>query len=1123
MIDITLYRYRIGSFNMTSMNYRFKKSRNDVNSLWSRNFSFKGTLSCLIVISSVVVIYMWKQTEELIVCGKSSKSKTSPRVLGSWDARLHHGWLIENLESVQAQSQFTLNNCGINLSGQTFIEINYFVKQEVKDHNFWARYSNGNGQKKKGILNMHLNIRSLKYKIHEIKNIVKEYGPHILGLSECELLKVNIDEKSLKIPGYDVLYPSSWSVDGFARILVFVKKGFKYKQIKEIQNNQVQSIWIQGGYCHSKNIMFGHVYREHLPNQNIAQQESYMSSLLSQWELATEYGNPSQPNETHICGDINIDMYKDKWLEPSYSLIHLSRLLKSTCDTYNFSQLVKSVTRVQYDSVAQKSNFSSIDHVYTNSKYKCSEAVVTPFGDSDHDIISYTRYSKIPPSPARIICKRNYRDFKRKEFLDDIKYIDWSEVYQCVDTDMAAACLTKKFNFVLDRHAPWVKIQQRKMFVPWLSNETKGLIKERDRWKSKAKSLAVANQITTNEQKEAWLNYKHFRNRINNRKKKEETLYKKEKMMEANASDSHLWRAAKNLMGWKSTGSPTKLSVDNKLITSAKDIAKSMNDFFVEKIADIRRSMSSIELDTSKIKHCMENKSCFLEFQHTEFTSVMKLLKGLSNSKSTSLDGLNNYSVKIAAPYIASPLHHVISLSLIQKKFPECWKYSKVVPLHKKGDPLDRKNYRPVALLSPLSKVLEKVIYKQMYSYFHENSLFDKSLHGYRRHRSTQTALLQLYDRLVRAASEGKLSGAVLLDLSAAFDLVDPEILLKKLKLYNVGNEALAWIKSYLTQRRQAVWVDHAFSDFLFSDVGVPQGSILGPLLFLIFFNDLPKFLSCQIEVYADDSTLSVSGTTIEEIGISLTENCAIVSKWMSGNKMKLNASKTHLMTLGTSRRLQGQNVKLSVEMNGQYLQESDSKVETLLGCVIEPSLKWHQQILGLVQKLRKRLAALDSLKFAIPYETRKRIAEAMFISVLTYCLPVYGGTDNRNIDSLQVMQNRAGRLVTLLPRWAARREIFDRLNWFTVRQLLFYHSALTTFRVRQSKEPEYLRRFMTRDNQRGNIVIPHTHLSLTKQSYCYRAAEEWNKIPQCIRKIDKIDKFKTELRIWIKDNVKQF
>ena len=148
--------------------------------------------------------------------------------------------------------------------------------------------------------------------------------------------------------------------------------------------------------------------------------------------------------------------------------------------------------------------------------------------------------------------------------------------------------------------------------------------------------------------------------------------------------------------------------------------------------------------------------------------------------------------------------------------------------------------------------------------------------------------------------------------------------------------------------------------------MGVPQGSILRPLLFLIFFNDLPKFLSCQIEVYADDSTLSVSGTTIEEIGNSLTENCAIVSKWMSGNKMKLNANKTHLMTLGTSRRLQGQNVKLSVEMNGQYLQESDSKVETLLGCSIEPSLKWHQQILGLVQKLRKRLAALDSLKFAI-------------------------------------------------------------------------------------------------------------------------------------------------------------
>ena len=293
-----------------------------------------------------------------------------------------------------------------------------------------------------------------------------------------------------------------------------------------------------------------------------------------------------------------------------------------------------------------------------------------------------------------------------------------------------------------------------------------------------------------------------------------------------------------------------------------------------------------------------------MEIENIPLLKVKKMLRGLSNSKSTSLDGLNNFIIKLASHYIASPLHHVISLSLLQQRFPNSWKISKVIPLHKKNDPSDKQNYRPVALLSPLSKVLEKLIYEQLYGYFQENGLFHQSLHGYRKNRSTLTALLQLYDRWVKAASDGKVNGAVLLDLSAAFDLVDPSLLIQKLKLYKVGEKCLKWLESYLTNRQQAVWVNSVYSDFLPCVVGVPQGSNLGPLLFLLFFNDLPLYLNCQIEAYADDSTLSASAKTVVEVSQVLTENCNAVSKWMSQNKLKLNASKTHVMTLGTSRRL---------------------------------------------------------------------------------------------------------------------------------------------------------------------------------------------------------------------------
>ena len=180
-----------------------------------------------------------------------------------------------------------------------------------------------------------------------------------------------------------------------------------------------------------------------------------------------------------------------------------------------------------------------------------------------------------------------------------------------------------------------------------------------------------------------------------------------------------------------------------------------MNEFFLDKVNRIRASMPAAEFDTTKIQNAMENKACRLQFSQVTVLKVKKLLKGLSNSRSTGVDELDNFSVKIAADYIAQPLHHIVTLSLLQNRFPTSWKFSKVLPLHKKLDQLERKNYRPVALLSPLSKVLEKIIFEEIYSYFNQNLLFHPSLHGYRKNSSTQTAMHQMYDRWIRAAAEG--------------------------------------------------------------------------------------------------------------------------------------------------------------------------------------------------------------------------------------------------------------------------------------------------------------------------------------------------------------------------------
>ena len=181
-----------------------------------------------------------------------------------------------------------------------------------------------------------------------------------------------------------------------------------------------------------------------------------------------------------------------------------------------------------------------------------------------------------------------------------------------------------------------------------------------------------------------------------------------------------------------------------------------------------------------------------------------------------------------------------------------------------------------------------------------------------------------MYDRWVRAAAASQLRGVVLLDLSTAFDLVDSNLLLQKMKAYGFDEDSLHWVHSYLIDRHQAVWIDHALSDFLPCEVGVPQGSNLGPLFFLIFFNDLPHSLDCDADAYADDTTLTVSGESVEEIGEKMTRNCELVSEWMMGNKLKLNADKTHVMIVGTRERLQLQNSQVVVMMDGFKLEETN-------------------------------------------------------------------------------------------------------------------------------------------------------------------------------------------------------
>ena len=1117
MIDIVQYRAQIGLFSQKTFRKKYLKSDDFFcKSSRNRNRFSENFMQLLSTVLKIAVFCM-------MFLPPTQAAHLSP----SWPA-----WCVSSSSTVRSSSTTAVawsQSIHLHFSSDAVWRvawIKYRILYGIKTGNFWARYINGNIRKDKGIHNIHLNIRSLKFKVAEIKNIVYAEKPTIFGLSECELKKETVDTNTLKVPGYEILYPKSWENEGFARVVVYVRKSFNFKQVHDLEDSQVQSVWLKGSYRNSKQVYFCHAYREHASSMggSINNQKEYLSKFLRQWEAAIEHNSVTEPNEVHVSGDMNLDFFPTKWLQPSYRLYSLTKLVQNICNSYNFSQLVNEPTRVMYNSVAGSTETSCIDHVYCNYRHKCSVPRVIVSGASDHDMISYTRYSKGPSTPSRTIRRRSYKTFVESDYLADLRATNWTDVLATEDLDIAVDILTRKINFVLDQHAPWKVFQLRKNFCPWVTEETKELMKERDSWKDKAKKLATLNPgPVTAEQRQAWLEYKKLRNKINNLKGSEEKEFKKSKIEENIGDSAKVWKLTKSFIDWKTIGAPTQLEENGSLVTSARKISQIMNSFFIDKVRVLRQSMASVVINMASCRQVMKDKNCKLNISHVTAYKVRKLLDSLSNSRSTSMDGLDNYSVKIAAPALTVPLHHVVTLSIMQQQFPSQWKFAKVLPLHKKHDALRKKNYRPVAILSPLSKVLEKCIYEQLYSYFKENDILHPNIHGFRTNRSTQTALLQLYDQWVQAASQGQLSGAVLLDLSAAFDLVPPDTLVRKLKVYGLDEDFLAWINSYMTNRYQGVWIDHVLSDLLACEVGVPQGSNLGPLLFMIYVNDLPFVLSCNTEQYADDSTLHATAKTCKEIGEILETNCEVVSNWMAENMLQLNADKTHVMTLGTRERLALPGNQISVTMDGIRLEEDPGHRETLLGIVIDANLKWHGQIEFLQKKLKARLAGLAHVRYALPFHLMKVVSEGLFNSVLGYCLPLFGGCDIGEIHDLQVLQNKAAQLVTKSPPRSPRHPMFDRLEWLSVYQMVQYHTILAVYRVRLTGEPEYLARSLCNDNRNGHIIIKNTRLSLLQKSFKFRGACNWNDLPESIRNLQTVGTFKRALRSWIRENTPRF
>ena len=386
-----------------------------------------------------------------------------------------------------------------------------------------------------------------------------------------------------------------------------------------------------------------------------------------------------------------------------------------------------------------------------------------------------------------------------------------------------------------------------------------------------------------------------------------------------------------------------------------------------------------------------------------------------------------------------------------------------------------------------------------------------------------------------------------MVDLSAAFDMVVHDILLKKLQLFGLDEMTLSWMKSYLSGRSQSVFVDGCLSPPLDIVCGVPQGSILGPLMYILFTNDIPDLVhthpvsykdpACYCQkcggtvCYVDDSTFSFGHTDPEVLSRTLTSQYAEISKYMEANKLVINDDKTHLVVMGTH--------SMSVKKNLVSLQAgvhtiSPTKSEKLLGCEIYEDLKWKHHILSsdqsTIRQLNSRINGLCLVSSRADFSTRLMVANGIVMSKICYLIQLWGGCEKYLIHSLQVQLNRAARSVTKLSGFTSTRRLMDSCGWLSVKQLVVYQSVIMIHKTMKTESPSYIHSrlnnpytYRTRQNTSGSIRLDETFSSqgsLPPRSFRYRGAHDYNLIPASIRAISNLTTFKFKLKQWIKRNI---
>ena len=508
-----------------------------------------------------------------------------------------------------------------------------------------------------------------------------------------------------------------------------------------------------------------------------------------------------------------------------------------------------------------------------------------------------------------------------------------------------------------------------------------------------------------------------------------------------------------------------------------------------------------------------------------------QLISVITSSRSATcfLDPIPTKLLKDMLPQVSTFLLDMINPSLLTGYVPQSFKVAAIKPLLKKPtlDPEVLANYRPISNLPFLSKVLEKVVADQLNEFLQNNSLFEMFQSGFRRHHSTESALVKVTNDLLIASDEGCLSVLVLLDLSAAFDTVDHQILIERLDtLIGIKGTALSWFRSYLSNRTQFVHVNDESSLYTKVSYGVPQGSVLGPILFILYLLPLGsaiKKYDINFHCYADDVQLYLSFKPNETNKISKLQACLQdITIWMTRNFLLLNSDKTEVIVLGP-KHLRKQLVNDTVTLNDISL--TSALTVRNLGVIFDQNLSFDSHIKEISRTAFFHLRNISKIRSLLSLKDAEKLIHAFVTSRLDYCNSLLSGCPSKSLRTLQLVQNTAARVLTGTRKRDHISPVLASLHWLPVTARIDFKVLLLTYKALHGQAPSYLEDLIVpyhpnktlRSQNAGFLAVPRVlKSSMGGRAFCYRAPLLWNKLPIQIRGADTLSIFKNRLKTFL-------